>query len=91
MPLNLCNKAKAYSSEPATRFRKLALEEHAASKQHHAAIAAEILSRVFVFHQEYVNQVNSRDKVLSNVFKACYFLTKHKISNQKLISFLEFL
>ncbi|KAK2552118.1 hypothetical protein P5673_026869 [Acropora cervicornis] len=56
MPLNLRNKAKAYSSEPATRFRKLALEEHAASKQHHAAIAAEILSRVFVFHQEYVNQ-----------------------------------
>ena len=30
---NLQNKSKTYSSEPATRFRKLALEEHAASKQ----------------------------------------------------------
>ena len=38
---NLCNRSKIYSSEPATRFRKLALEEHAASKQHHAAITAE--------------------------------------------------
>ena len=69
------------------------MEEHAASKQHHAAITAEMFSRVSVFHQEYryVNQVNSRDKVLSKVFRACNFLAKHEISNRKLIPFLEFL
>ena len=72
-------------------FRKLALEEHEASKQHHAAITTEMLSRVSVFHKEYVNQVNSRDEVLSNVFQACYFFAKHEISNRKLIPFLEFL
>lgn len=88
---NLRNKSKTYSSEPATRFQKLALEEHAANKQHHAAITAEMLSQVSVFHQEYVNQVNSRDKVLFDVFRACYFLAKHKISNRKLTPFLEFL
>ena len=55
---NLCNKAKTYSGEQATRFRKLALEEHAASKKHHDAITAEMLSRVCVFHKENVNQVN---------------------------------
>ena len=85
------NKSKTYSSEPAMRFRKLALEEHAASKQHHAAITAEMLSQVSVFHKEYVNQINLRDEVLSNVFQACYFLAKHEISNRKLIPFLEFL
>ena len=81
---NLSNKSKTYSSEPATRFRKLALEEHASSEQHHAATTAEMLSQVSVFHQE-------REKVLSSVFRACYFLAKHKISNRKLIPFLEFL
>ena len=65
---NLRNKSKTYSSQPTMRFWKLALEEHAASKQHHATITAEMLSRVSVLHQEYVNQVNSRDKLLSNVF-----------------------
>lgn len=50
-----------------------------------------MLSRVSVFHQEHEIQVNSRDKVLSNVFRACYFLAKHEISNWKLIPFLEFL
>lgn len=73
------------------RFRKLALEEHATSKQHHAAITAEMLSRVSAFHKEYVNQVNSRDEVLSNVFQACNFLAKNEISNRKFISFPEFL
>lgn len=71
------------------RFCKLALEDHAASKQHHAAITAEMLSRVSAFQREYVNQVNSRDEVLSNVFQA-YFLPKNEISNRKFISFLEF-
>lgn len=88
---NVRNKSNTYSSEPAMRFRKLALEEHAVSKQYHAAITAEMLSRVSVFHKEYVNQVNSRDEVLSNVFQACYLLAKHEISNRKLIPFLEFL
>ena len=82
---------KLKGSEPAMQFCKLALEEHAASKQHHAAITAEMLSRVSVFHKEYVNQVNSRDEVLSNVFQACYFLAKHEILNRKFIPYLEFL
>ena len=74
-----------------TRLRKLAIEEHEASKQYHAAIKAELLSRVSVFHKDYVNQVNSRDKVLCNVFRACYFLAKQEISNRKMIPLLEFL
>lgn len=90
----LCNKHGAQNernNSKTMRFRKLALEEHAASKQHHAAITAEMLSRVSAFHKEYVNQVNSRDEVLSNVFQACNFLAKNEISNRKFISFLEFL
>ena len=53
---NLRNKSKTSSSEPATQFWKLALEEHAGSKQHQAAVTAEMFIRVSVFHQEYVNQ-----------------------------------
>lgn len=58
------------------RFHKLAQEEHVASKQDHAAITGEMFPQVSHFHQEYGNQVNSRDKVSSKVFQACYFLAR---------------
>ena len=83
------HKSKTYGSKAATRFWKLAVEEHAGSNHHQAAVTAEMLSWVSVFHQEYVNQVTSREEVLKNVFRACYFLAQHEMSNQKMIPFLE--
>lgn len=90
----LCNKHGAQNernNSKTMRFRKLALEEHAASKQHHAAITAEMLSRVSAFHKEYVNQVNSRDEVLSNVFKLVISLQRTKFQTGSLSPFLNFL
>lgn len=60
---NELNKSKTYSSKKVMRFHKLAQEEHVASKQDHAAITGEMFPQVSHFHQEYGNQVNSRDKV----------------------------
>ena len=90
----LCNKHGAQNernNSKTMRFRKLALEEHAASKQHHAAITAEMLSRVSAFHKEYVNQVNSRDEVLSNVFKLVISLQRTKFQTGSLSPSLNFL
>ena len=61
------NKDRAFSSDPAVRYRKPTLTSNADSKQHRAAIEEEYLQRVSTFHKESVNKENAAKDVLCNV------------------------
>ena len=49
---NYQNKSKKYNLEPAVKFKRKAVEDHANSQQHAAAVTAELLSRVSSFEEE---------------------------------------
>ena len=61
--VNTKNKSKKFNMEPAVRFKKKAVEEHANSQQHSAAITTELLSRVSTFNEEIERKENTRDEV----------------------------
>ena len=88
---NTKNKSKKFNVEPAVRFKKKAVEDHANSQQHKDAIAAELLSRVSTFHEEIERKEKTKDDVYHNTFTAMYWLTKEQIANKKFTSLLELL
>ena len=57
------NKSKKYNVEPAVRFKRKAVEDHANSQQHTAAITAELLSRVSTFEEEVRKIEDVKDEV----------------------------
>ena len=57
------NKTKKYNLEPAVRFKRKAVEDHANSHQHAAAITAELLSRVSTFEEEVSKIEDAKDEV----------------------------
>ena len=85
------NQSKKFKMEPAVRFKKKAVEEHANSQQHSAAFTAELLSRVSTFNEETERKEKTRDEVYYNTFLAMYWLPKKEIANTKVGSLLELL
>ena len=85
------NKTSIFAGEAATRFRRAAVQDHAASSQHKAAVRAELLQSVSVFHEQFQKMKSTSDEVLFSAFASCYFLAKQEISNRKLVPLLEFL
>ena len=85
------NQSKKFKMEPAVRFKKKAVEEHANSQQHSAAFTAELLSRVSTFNEETKRKEKTRDEVYYNTFLAMYWLAKEEIANTKFGSLLELL
>lgn len=70
--LNHQNKSKKFNLDPAVRFKRKAVEDHANSQQHKAAIEGELLNRVSSFQSE-INEINnSKDEVLYKTFLAMY-------------------
>ena len=57
------NETKKYNLEPAVRFKRKAVEDHANSQQHAAAITAELLSRVSTFEEEVSKIEDAKDEV----------------------------
>lgn len=88
---NTKNKSKKFNMEPAVRFKKKAVEEHANSQQHSAAITAELLSRVSTFNEEIERKEKTRQYFYYNTFLAMYWLAKEEIANKKFGSLLELL
>ncbi|KAJ8048373.1 hypothetical protein HOLleu_00656 [Holothuria leucospilota] len=85
---NLHNKAVEYNQKPAVRFRKRAVQEHAASAKHKAARQAELTSRVSVFERLYQQRENTRVSTISNAFLAAYWLAKEELPNINLYSLI---
>lgn len=86
---NTENKSKKFNMEPAVWFKKKAVEEHANSQQHSAAINAELLSRVPTFNEEIERKGKTRDDVYYNTFLVMYWLSKEEIANKNFGSLLE--
>ena len=88
---NLKNNSKVYNLIPTQRLKTDALKDHAKSAQHAAAVQAEMLSRVSIFHKEVEEQVKSKEEVLQNAFLAVYWLAKEEMANKKFLSLLTLL
>ena len=88
---NLKNNSKVYNLIPAQRLKTDALKDHSKSAQHAAAVQAEMLSRVSIFHKEVEEQVKSKDEVLQNAFMSVYWLAKEEMANKKFLSLLTLL
>ena len=85
---NLKNNSRVYNLIPAQRLKTDALKDHSKSAQHAAAVQAEMLSRVSIFHKEVEEQVKSKDEVLQNAFMSVYWLAKEEMANKKFLSLL---
>ncbi|EDO30340.1 predicted protein, partial [Nematostella vectensis] len=85
------NKSKKYSLDPAVRFKRAALEDHAQSQQHKAAVEAELLSRVSSFEVAIKEIQSSKDEVYYKTFLAMYWLAKEEMPNKKFTSLLSVL
>ena len=88
---HLKNNSKVYNLIPAQRLKTDALKDHSKSAQHAAAVQAEMLSRVSIFHKEVEEQVKSKDEVLQNAFMSVYWLAKEEMANKKFLSLLTLL
>ena len=85
------NKSKKYNVEPAVRFKRKAVEDHANSQQHTAAITAELLSRVSTFEEEVREIEDVKDEVYYKTLLTIYWIAEEEISNKKFTSVLELL
>ena len=88
---NYQNKSKKYNVEPAIRFKRKAVEDHASSQQHAAAVTAELLSRVSTFEEEVRKIEGSKDEVYYKTLLAMYWIAKEEIPNKKFTSLLALL
>ena len=86
---NARNKCKKFNVEPGVRFKRKALEDHASSQQHKAAVMAELINRTSPFQAELHTKEQAREYVYSNAFLAVYWLAKEELPNCKISSFLE--
>ena len=79
------NKSKKYSLEPAVRFKRKAVDDHANSQQHAAAVTAELVNRVSTFEE--VREIqDTRDEVYYKTLLAMYRMAKEEIPNKKFTS-----
>lgn len=85
---NYQNKSKKYSLEPAIRFKRKAVDNHANSQQHAAAVTAELVSRVSTFEEEVRKIQDTRDEVYYKTLLAMYWNAKEETPNKKFTSLL---
>ena len=78
--------SKVHNLIPAQRLKTDVLKDQSKSAQHAAAVQAEMLSRMSIFHKEVEEQVKS----LQNAFMSVYWLAK-EMANEKFLSLLTFL
>ena len=84
---NARNKCKKFNIEPGVRFKHKALEDHASSQQHKAAVMAELINRTSPFQAELYTKEQARESVYSNAFLAVYWLAKEETA--KFLAFLK--
>ena len=62
-----------------------------ASSVHSSAVEADLLQRMSVFHQNYVERTEVQTTVLQNEFATAFFLMKEFIAHRKLIPLISFM
>ena len=85
------NKCKKFNLQAGIRFKRKAVEEHANSQQHKAAIMCELINRTSPFQAELDRKEQKNNAVYYNAFLAIYWLAKEELPNFKISSFLDVL
>ena len=80
---NQQNKSDIYNEKPSVRYKTTAINEHAQSQKHSAAISCEMMNRVSVFQKELDERQKVNDDILYKVFYSIYWLAKEGIANRK--------
>ena len=88
---NKQNQADIFTGKPGTRYKKSALQSHADSDRHKAAIEAELLQKNSQFARELSDKPAKGDKTMFSAFMSAYWLAKHEVANSKLLSLLKLL
>ena len=88
---NAQNKSQTFIESPSKRLEEDSLKTHMASTVHSSAIQADLLQRMSVFHQNYVEKNEVQTTVLQNVFATAFFLMNEFIANRKLIPLISFM
>ena len=82
------NKSDIFNEKPSVRYKTTAINEHAHSQKHSAAISSEMMNRVSVFQKELDERKKVNDTVLYKVFYSIYWLAKECIANKKAVSLM---
>ena len=80
---NQQNKSDIFNEKPSVRYKTTAINEHAQSQKHSAAISCEMMNRVSVFQKELDERQKVNDDILYKVFYSIYWLAKEGIANRK--------
>ena len=90
---NSQNKSQTFIESPSKKLKQLSLKTHMALTVHSSAIQADLLQRMSVFHENYIekNEVHTTVTVLQNVFATAFFLMKEFIAHRKLIPLISFM
>ena len=90
---NSQNKSQTFIESPSKKLKEHSLKTHMALTVHSSAIQADLLQRMSVFHENYIekNEVHTTVTVLQNVFATAFFLMKEFIAHRKLIPLISFM
>ncbi|XP_067848205.1 uncharacterized protein [Heptranchias perlo] len=86
---NKQNKTKVFNGTPAVRYKKSALQVHAESQQHGAAVHAELAGRMS--EREMAEKEREEGAALHALFLAAYWLAREDLPSAKLLSVLRLL
>ncbi|XP_038677954.1 zinc finger protein 862-like [Scyliorhinus canicula] len=86
---NKQNKTKVFNGTPAVRYKKSALQVHAESQQHAAAVHAELTGRMS--EREMAEKEKEEGAALHALFLAAYWLAREDLPTAKLLSVLRLL
>ncbi|XP_067894594.1 uncharacterized protein [Heterodontus francisci] len=86
---NKQNKTKVFNGTPAVRYKKSALQVHAESQQHAAAVHAELAGRMS--EREIAEKEKEEGAALHALFLAAYWLAREDLPTAKLLSVLRLL
>ncbi|XP_078090636.1 uncharacterized protein LOC144507343 [Mustelus asterias] len=86
---NKQNKTKVFNGTPAVRYKKSALQVHAESQQHAAAVHAELAGRMS--EREMAEKEKEEGAALHALFLAAYWLAREDLPSAKLLSVLRLL
>ena len=83
--LNPQNKTKKFNRDASVRYKRKAVEEHANTDQHLAAIEAELMNRVSTFQKQIDKREEVKEDMYHNVFLSLYWIAKEELPNCKFV------
>ena len=85
------NKTKKFNTDASVRYKWKAVEEHASTDQHFAAVEAELMNRVLTFQKQIDRREQVKDEQYYNVFLSMYWIAKEELPNCKFVRLIELL